>query len=122
MRGNEHSDVTAGGWTIREKGFAVVTSSQAPLGFETDALMHEIGHFYQVLHHNGGDNYTTAQRKESNPNYDHMCIYGDYFDIVKDAEGEDAAVEVRSHIYETLPLCGGCKDLISYHATDYDHS
>ena len=49
--------------------------------------------------------------KESNPNYDRMCIYGDYFGIVKKAEGEDAVVEVRSHIDETFSIYSSEKNL-----------
>ena len=33
--------------------------------------------------------------KESNPNNDRMCIYGDYFGIVKKAEGEDTELKLE---------------------------
>ena len=88
--------------------------------------MHEIGHFYQVKHHNGADdNPTTEQIKiiENNPNYHDMCIYGAP-DVWVKANGGDttAGEEALNYVRDHLLLCDGCKDQISQHITDYNHS
>lgn len=125
--GNDgHTDKTFGGMTDLIEGYAMITHLWDDLPTETRTLMHEIGHFYQVKHHNGADdNPTTEQIKiiENNPNYHDMCIYGAPDKWVEANGGDEiAGRETLNYVRDHLLLCDGCKDQISQHITDYNHS
>ena len=75
---------------------------------ELKTILHEIGHWYGVKDHYGGDvDSTDSIDPDKNLGYSKDCIYGE------NKENENVA--------GNLILCDGCKNIIQKNLNGYNH-
>ena len=88
-------------------GIAIVTADDNQ-NAEQRTAVHEFGHFYDIVDHNGDGTSTPQMNAETGGTlYKRYCIYGEYWQ--------------DSGVIAALTICEGCQNTIADHNDNFDH-
>ena len=85
------------------QGFCAITNFSSDKS-ERKTILHEIGHWFHVEDHYGGEGSSTIEMGEG---YSEYCIYGE--------KREDPGV------LDNMTICDGCQSYIKQNASNYNH-